>query len=663
MTIALGIDTGGTYTDAALVDNASGEVLASAKSLTTRHDLSVGIGKAIGMVFEESDLSAEQISLIALSTTFATNAIVEGQGSPVCLLLIGYDTDLIKRYGFEREFVTQNIIHLRGGHNGSGDEVAPLDEKAVREAVLAQKDKVEAFAVSGYFSILNPTHELRVREIIEELTGLPVTCGHELTTKLNSVRRATTAALNAALIPLLRRLISSVSSTLKESNITAPLMVVKGDGSLVRAEWAMQRPIETILSGPAASTVGAQHLAGRGDVWVVDMGGTTTDIGALRDGRPRLNPEGAQVGGWRTMVKAVDMHTVGLGGDSHVRLSEESHLLIGPRRVVPLCLLANQFPKIVDELQWQVNIEKKNYLSGQFVFLRKENTPFPADRDARVWEHLSTTPQSLHYLTEKTSRGSWITREIEKLEKEQLILRSAFTPTDALHFLGYFDRWNAKASQLGAKLLADQMRLSPDILCEQIIEEASYLISKELLSKILGDETEKSSWDDEPLASALLDRALGRVAGSDLGCQCTLQLPIAAVGAPVKTYFPKVAEHLHTELVIPPHAHAANAVGAVVGGVVQELRVRIRPIDDKIFRLHLPDGIHDFRALEEAVEYAQEIMQKRLKEQALQVGAEQVEVQIEREDQNAEIGAGWDTLIYLGTDLTFTAVGRPSPTL
>ena len=93
-------------------------------------------------------------------------------------------------------------------------------------------------------------------------------------------------------------------------------MVVKGDGSLVRAEWAMGRPIETILSGPAASAVGAWHLAGRRDVWVADMGGTTTDIVALRNGGPRLNPEGARVGEWQTMVEAVDVHTVGLGGDS-----------------------------------------------------------------------------------------------------------------------------------------------------------------------------------------------------------------------------------------------------------------------------------------------------------------------------------------------------------
>ncbi|MGD2206869.1 MAG: hydantoinase/oxoprolinase family protein, partial [Anaerolineae bacterium] len=347
MTTALGIDTGGTYTDAALVDYDSGQVLCAAKALTTRRDLSIGIGGAIDAAFQQPEAPAPtRVDLVALSTTLATNAIVEGQGSPVCLILIGYDRELIRQYHFEDKLVTDDVVYLAGGHDIHGDPVAPLDEAALRQVVLDRRGQVEAFAVSGYFGVRNPAHEIRAREMIEELTrnssdpngvgtGLPVTCGHDLTTRLNSVRRATTAALNARLVPLLRELISTLRGTLDTRGITAPLMVVKGDGSLVRAEWAMKRPIETILSGPAASAVGAWHLARQSRValegdalWAVDVGGTTTDIAVLREGRPRLNPEGAQVGRWRTMVEAVDVHTVGLGGDSHVRLTDRRKLLI-----------------------------------------------------------------------------------------------------------------------------------------------------------------------------------------------------------------------------------------------------------------------------------------------------------------------------------------------
>ena len=271
MTIALGIDTGGTYTDAVLVDHDSGQVLAGAKALTTRRDLSLGIGQAVMTVFSENGqaITPTDVDLVSLSTTLATNAIVEAQGSPVCLLLIGYDAELLRQYGFEHDLVTEDVVFLRGGHNVMGNEVAPLDEAAAQTAILERCDHVEAFAVSGFFSVRNPTHELRVRALVEALTRQangepkPVTCGHELTTRLNAVRRATTVALNARLIPLLQELTITVQRTLEELGIIAPLMVVKGDGSLVRAQWAMQRPIETILSGPAASVVGAWHLAGR----------------------------------------------------------------------------------------------------------------------------------------------------------------------------------------------------------------------------------------------------------------------------------------------------------------------------------------------------------------------------------------------------------------
>jgi N-methylhydantoinase A/oxoprolinase/acetone carboxylase beta subunit len=661
MTIALGIDTGGTYTDAVLVDHASGKVLVGAKALTTRHDLSVGIGQAVAAVFGQA-VSPTEVGLVALSTTLATNAIVEGQGSPVCLLLIGYDPALIRQYGFERDLVTRDVVYLRGGHDGMGNEVEPLDEAAAREAILAWRDQVEGFAVSGYFGVRNPAHELRVRALVEELTALPVTCGHELTTRLNAVRRATTTALNARLISLLRELIATVRRTLDEQGIVGPLMVVKGDGSLVRSEWAMRRPIETILSGPAASVVGAWHLAGRRDVWVVDVGGTTTDIAALNDGRPRLNPEGAQVGEWRTMVEAVDVHTVGLGGDSHVYLNSEGRLVIGPRRVVPLCLLASEHPGMVGELQRQAGARQRESLAGQFVLTQRRATHALSDRDRDLMRHLAAGPQPLSFLVKKLHYGALIMRQIENLEARGLVLRAGFTPTDALHVLGCFERWDAEASWLGAELLAAQTDLSPEAFCERVVADVSNRVTTELISKVLSDEATLPDWEREPSAAALLARALGNASGSDLDCQLRLRQPVVAVGAPVEAYLPRVARQLRTELVIPGHAEVANAVGAVAGGVVQQLRVMIRPLDaDQRFRIYLPDGVRDFATVEESVAYAHQVVPTRLKALARQAGAEQIEVQTTRVDRNVPVAAGWEQHIYLGTELTFTAVGRPSP--
>ena len=703
MNVALGIDTGGTYTDAVLVDQSTGVALAGAKALTTYHDLSIGIGEAVVAAFDGQSISPADVELVGLSTTLATNAIVEGRGSPVCLILIGYDPDLIRQYGFERDLVTEDVVYLHGGHDGEGEEVEPLDEAAAREAILARRDRVDAFAVSGYFGVRNPVHELRVRALIEQLTAsaggqpLPVTCGHELTTRLNSVRRATTAALNARLIPLLRELISTVRRTLDDLGIVAPLMVVKGDGSLVRAEWAMRRPIETILSGPAASVVGAGHLAVGGDpscsaalsrsaqapavdqrqsVWVVDVGGTTTDIAALRDGRPRLNPEGAQVGAWRTMVEAIDAYTVGLGGDSLVYVDAEGRLNIGPRRVVPLCLLASTHDGFLDQLRRQAQVRQREGLIAQFALAQRRPAPGISEDDRALLDYLRGGPQSLTALLDMLRYGALAMRRIERLEARRLIQRAGFTPTDALHVLGRFECWDAEASRIGAELLAEEFNLSPRAFCEWVVANVSNRVSTALVSKVLGDEAgmldgsttrlslPKSGlteiWEREPSAAALLARALGEVPESDLDCRLTLRHAIVAVGAPVEAYLPRVAQQLGTELIVTPNADVANAVGAVAGSVVQELRVYVRPIDgNQRFRLHLPDGVRDFSSVEESVAYAHRVVPDQLRVLARQAGADHVEMRTDRVDERAPVRATWGQEIYLGTQLTFTAVGRP----
>jgi len=668
--IALGIDTGGTYTDAALVDHATGRVLCAAKALTTRRDLAIGIGQAIDAVFQQPDAPPPTgVSLVSLSTTLATNAIVEGQGSPACLILIGYDPDLIRQYGFEGDLVTDDVVYIPGGHDIHGDEAIPLDEAALRQAVLSRQDRVEAFAVSAYFGVRNPAHELRARELIGQLTGLPVTCGHDLTTRLNSVRRATTVALNARLVPLLRELIETLRRTLAERAITAPLMVVKGDGSLVRAEWALQRPIETILSGPAASAVGAWHLAGQdgtnvedGALWVVDVGGTTTDIAALRGGHPRLNPEGAKVGHWRTMVEAVDVHTVGLGGDSHVRLDSDRRLIIGPRRVVPLSLLARQYPQILDELRSQRMVPVRDEVANQFLIARRLPSRLLSDDEQAIMDRLAQGPVSLAFLIRESRFGTLVLRRVEDLVAERLVLRAGFTPTDALHALGRLDIWNAEAARLGAQVLAAMARRSVDELCQSVVQGVSTRAATALISKVLSDEAHTPDWQQEPTAALLLDRALDGAQEGDLAFALTLHRPVVAIGAPVRAYMPRVAEKLNTRLVIPSHAEVANAVGAVAGGVVQRQRVLITPIEDgDALRLHLPQGVHDFHDVEEAVAYAQQQMIPWVKAQARQAGAAQVEVKMTRQDRDVLVKAGWGDKLYLGTELVFTAVGRPSP--
>jgi N-methylhydantoinase A/oxoprolinase/acetone carboxylase beta subunit len=437
-------------------------------------------------------------------------------------------------------------------------------------------------------------------------------------------------------------------------------MVVKGDGSLVRAEWATQRPVETILSGPAASVVGAWHLAGRRDGWVADVGGTTTDIGALRDGRPLLNDEGAAVAGWRTMVEAVDVHTAGLGGDSHVRLDAEGRLLIGPRRAVPLCLLASEHPGVKAELRRQLDdgLGRRPAAVGEFLTLGRPVTAPLTEVDAALLAELAGGPLAFLALDERKRVGSLRRLRADALETQGLVRRAAFTPTDALHVLARFTRWDAEASRLAATLLARRAGASVEVFCERVVTGVVQRATTELVSKACEDAGVRADWEGQPVAGFLLRRALdGRDAGG-LRCALTLPGPLVGIGAPVTAYLPQVADLLHTELVIPPHAEVANAVGAVAGGIVQRRRALISPLPGEgSVRLHLPDGVHDFERLEAAVAHAQAVVLPWVEGLAVQAGAEQVVAQMTRQDQIAIDSRGGE--VYLGTELTFTATGRP----
>ncbi|MGO4834193.1 hydantoinase/oxoprolinase N-terminal domain-containing protein, partial [Rhizobiaceae sp. 2RAB30] len=365
----LGIDTGGTYTDAVLWSEATG-VAAKAKALTTRHDLAVAKSGALDAVLQKAAVDPAAVKLVSMSTTLATNALVEGQGGRVALVMIGFSEGDLARDGLQRALGTDPVIFCPGGHDVHGNAL-PLDLGALEEALPQLAGSVSGFAVCAYFATRNPAHELAARALIRERTGLPVTASHELSAKLGGPRRALTTLLNARLISMIDRLAAATEGFLEKRGIKAPLMVVRGDGALVSAAFARQRPIETILSGPAASLVGARHMTGLKDAVVSDIGGTTTDVAVLDGGRPRLDPEGATVGGFRTMVEAVAMRTFGLGGDSEVSLEDGGltpRIVLGPRRLVPLALAAVAHTDVViSELERQLRAPNPGRMDGRFA--------------------------------------------------------------------------------------------------------------------------------------------------------------------------------------------------------------------------------------------------------------------------------------------------------
>ncbi|MGI9369284.1 MAG: hydantoinase/oxoprolinase family protein, partial [Ruegeria sp.] len=494
MALALGVDTGGTYTDAVLIRDET-EVIASAKSLTTRADLAIGVGKAISAVLTQAQVSPDQISLASLSTTLATNALVEGQGGRIALVYVGFRESDLDKHGLKDALKGDPALVVAGGHNHAGAESTPLDVAAI-DAFLDSHKGISGFAVAAQFATRNPAHELAVARIIAERTGAPVTCSHHLSAKLNGPKRAVTAVLNARLIGMIDRLIGRAQDQLRELGIHAPMMVVRGDGALMSAEQARERPIETILSGPAASIVGARWLTGAENALVSDIGGTTTDVALIRDGKPAIDPQGARVGGFRTMVEAVSMRTHGLGGDSQVHVVTDGlqgGVFLGPRRVLPVSLLAAEAPDVVHAtLDEQLRATTAGEHDTRFARrVPGINADGLGTREVVLLDRLNDDVLPVgRLLRTRMEHGS-----LNRLVTRGIVQVSGVTPSDASHVLGGLDEWDAEAAHKALELFSrkrvgsgEQLARTRKALAKMIVDQLTEQTSLTLLETAFAEE-------------------------------------------------------------------------------------------------------------------------------------------------------------------------------
>ena len=666
MPILLGIDTGGTYTDAVLFDEQSGRVVAAAKALTTRHDLAVGIRRAAESVLEGSGVDRASIALVSLSTTLATNALVEGQGGRVCLVLIGFDGGSATRARIAEALRGDPCVRIGGGHDAAGHAREALDIPALDRALADLDGSVAAFAVAGMFAVRNPEHEIAVRDRLRERTGRPVTCGHELSSRLDGPRRAMTCVLNARLVPVIQRLLEAAERSFDALGVCAPMMVVRGDGALVGAEVARLKPVETILSGPAASLVGASHLTDERDAIVSDIGGTTTDYALLEDGRPRLDTDGATVGGFRTMVEAVAMRTVGLGGDSEVRWAGErvgsrldQGLLIGPRRLVPLSLLAIEHSDLVAEtLDRQRAAPRRGGETGRFALRIDSGDRVAGDasrREAALLDRLAAGPVPLDLLLESQAE----TGALDSLVRRGIVTLCGVTPSDAAHVLGMHEGWNAAAALAGISLFAEQ----PDSRGAAIAPDAEAM-SRAIVDALVERSAEAlldAACDHDGHGFADLGRYLLRAASTSgdgrlVDFSVRLDRPVIGLGAPASTYYPAIAARLGTRAVVPGHAGVANAVGAVVGRIRVRASGTITRPDEGIYRVFAGAGPRDFPDLERAAAHARSVLEAQARRGAIDAGAGGVDLSFERDD-NVAVVEGRETLVE--STVTAVASGRP----
>ena len=338
----LGLDVGGTFTDAVIIDGH--RVVATAKRRTTKNNLMNGIGEALDAVLEGYD--ASNIEQVTLSTTVVTNTIVEGKEKPVDLYVVtgpGRNVD---------DIFPVSPIYLQGytDHRGIVVEHTPADAVRGIANMVQARSGTDLAAVSAKFGVRNPQEELSITEELKN-TYHTISNGSLLSGSLNFPRRTISAYFNSAVTPVFTVFKENVEDALRARNIVAPLHILKADGGSLPIEHMVSRPVETAFTGPAATVLGLSALGVIGNQHTValDIGGTTTDISLWKHGRPLMTKNGVSIREYPSAVRSFAVTSVGIGGESVVRF-KNGNLTVGPERVGPSVALGGIEPTLGDAL-------------------------------------------------------------------------------------------------------------------------------------------------------------------------------------------------------------------------------------------------------------------------------------------------------------------------
>ncbi len=337
----LGIDVGGTHTDAVLVGRQG--LVASAKAPTDHGDLLGSVRSALAAIVSEA--GAEGVERLNLSTTLSTNAIVEGKTEPAGVFVSAGPGIDPANYAMGEFFFTAG-----GSIDHRGAEVDPLDEAAVIKGLRRCRDAgVNVFAAVSKFSTRNPAHEQRIKELVHPEAQY-VAMGHEFSGQPGFGRRIATAYYNCAVWRLYNRFADAVQRCALDLGLTARINVLKADGGTIPLALSRSQPVQSILSGPAASVMGIIAVCDIvTDSVILDIGGTTTDIAVFAEGAPLIEHEGIAIAGRPTLVRALRTRSIGVGGDSAIRVTSES-VTVGPNRLGPSMAMGGAHPTLVDAL-------------------------------------------------------------------------------------------------------------------------------------------------------------------------------------------------------------------------------------------------------------------------------------------------------------------------
>ena len=657
--IRLGIDTGGTYTDAVVVDLSAGydapKVLAKSKSLTTKGNLTRGILSAIDSLPSDA---LHLVEHVALSTTLATNACVEGKGGRAKLIIVGTTDEVLRRVDARGKFGIpyEDVLTVKYEGSYDGSDVRIPDWDALYESNRIFFEEADSFGIASVYSMNNGSAvEKSGAAFLRERFGKLVVEATTVAMEPNVIGRGATALLNARLVPVVGEFLDAIAVALKERGIGVPVSIVRSDGTLMSEELARTRPVETILSGPAASVSGAQSLSGAPESLVVDIGGTTSDISIIHDGRANRT-DGILIGGWKTQVAGVYIDTIALGGDTVVRYTKNSRLELGTRKVTPLCIAASRWPVVKEHLKYYhakscIDFNSRYelyYLLRDPGDLSRYRTP-----ERQFLELLKDGPvqmfdESMYIVGLKT----------ERLEDEGIVMRCGMTPTDAMHLKGDFDQFDTEASVLGARCLLKSYEgdeaSRDDREVARLADEIYDLSKARLFGQVVRALAQDRYWPDGQIEldgqlQTIVEDAWKRRADEvhpPFGMGFTCDATLVGVGAPTHVFLEDVADLLGAPCSVPEHAEVANAVGAAASRVTVEQQVRVHPLrgSDGVvlgYQVRSNEKAEMREQLEEALETARDLARSLALAEARRRGAE----------GDLDCAVGEDRLIYGATGI------------
>ena len=670
MKLGIGIDTGGTYTDAVIYDFEKEKIMGSAKALTTRENLVTGILGALDALPQEL---VRQADMISLSTTLATNACVEDKSGRAKLIFFGGDREIINKCGKQYGLPPADEICIFN-EKVSGEGTETLAKSAKKQ--FAEPDW-EAFGrqLGEEFSLLDGVGiievnsrqdgaaiEKKAKKIFEEKYDVPVVCGHELFSELNSLQRGASTLLNAGLFPVIREFLDAVKKALAARKIQASvLVIVRSDGSLMSEEFAALHPVETLLCGPAASAVGCARLTDNPNSIMVDMGGTTTDIALLKDGVPVQVTEGVSIGRWKTFVNGLYIKTLGLGGDSAVHYKEKS-LILEEYRVIPLCVAAQKYPSVVENLKKIVPRKHTRYLYEHYLLIKDiSESSLYTDKEKAFCNALRKGP--LPVMEAAKAIGEEIyTLNVDRLLKDGIVSLCGLTPTDMMHIKGDFQSYDREASLLGAKFAACNLEVTVSELCDMVYEEIKRRMYVNIVKALLENQYPhymKNGVSPEVEQFICENGAAAGEKSGMLSLMLQTDFSLVGVGGPIGIFLEDVAKRLGTHAVIPEYYQVANALGAIMGSINAsasvEIRQEMKAEGDGRFLIPGSEGERSFETLEEAKEFAVGEAEKRARLEAEKRGAQgDISVTVTTADNSAMAETG---AVYLGTVVTARAVG------